>query len=290
MNPNYRRPNAGWGPLSYVPSILGALKDEAIRPKPLVVDPSPGEYLLPEGVAYDFLLGLRGSDLYADKWQLSLTSPEVALYGNLMLALVSALRKRVTIHVYFSRALLTKKGVSVLLTNAFYSAETITECLSPLFLHRKYELRYLEGYTKSSFLGHWIGDKYCRLNSRKNILDLGYAMLPCNLNYVDNLVQEYVFDMGGRTSDSMYDRQRGLLIIRGEARRPLIESVYNFYEKLKPLGTRAVDKIFEYIAALSRYGYAGLNIKPLPEELCGRILKLETKQIRERHCGDCASE
>lgn len=111
----------------------------------------------------------------------------------------------------------------------------------------------------------------------KNILDLGYAMVPCSLDYVDNFVKNYVTVMGGRISDFMYDRERGLLITRGEARRPLIESVYNFDEKLKPFRTRPADKIFQHVSVLSRYGWAGLNLKPLPEELRGRILKLRRR-------------
>ena len=82
-------------PLKVGPSILKRIElDKEVKaqfpPRVLLVNPRPTKLLLSADVAYDFLVGLRGSDLYVDEKCLSLTSPEVAFHANFVLGLLTS--------------------------------------------------------------------------------------------------------------------------------------------------------------------------------------------------------
>ena len=244
----------------------------------LVVTPSPARYLLSPQVAYEFLVGLRGSDLYARRWNLSLTNPEITSHANFVLALVSLLEEPVKIRIRLSAIHITVKGISVNLTSEFNSTKQIQQQVSVLSQHNKYDPAYLEGYTPYSFLGHWIGDKYCKLYKRKNILEIGYVMKPSDRSYVDSFINKYTSVLGGKGSDFRYNEGKCTLMIRGETRIHLLRMIFNFYDQLELLRTTAVKKVFVYIQYLVRYRYAGINIKPLPKDVIRRILRIESKK------------
>ncbi len=242
------------------------------------VTPAPVEFLLKRKVARSFIIGLRGSDLSASKYNISLCSPEIELHGNFLLVLASLFRTTIRIHIYARNPTVTRKGLSTSLTSALYSRDLTMRAVGDTQGHRKYSEEYLSFYDSDSFVGHWLGDKYCRHNLAKNFLDVGYCIAPSREKYISSFVHRFRTVIGGDRDDFRRDVFRQQLLLRGEARIRLLNIIYKFYKNLHPFRTEAVTKVFAFLGRTTRRKHPGINVFKPPQWLLDTVENIITKK------------